>query len=120
MEQNNTQEITNLVQESNTEPTEPTGTVTWYIKSGSLKGTSQQTDSTVLGLALATWDLLQKEPWAVLGDFIYGSKQSFESENPYLVTIESFQDFLMAQYASQKPQLPVVEIGPIKKVAGIH
>jgi hypothetical protein len=105
-EQSDTQQSD--TQQSDTEQAKTPEKVLWYIKSGSLKGTSEQEDDGLQGLFLATWDLLRKEPWAVLGDFIYGSKTSFDSEKPYVVLTAIFggfiQQYLQRQKAAQRQE----------------
>lgn len=58
--------------------------VTWYIQSGTFKGTSVQINN-VKGLFTGLRELLAKQPWGTLGAFVYGSKRGFESDNPYLI-----------------------------------
>jgi len=60
--------------------------VTWYIQSGTIKGTSVQINN-VVGLFTGLRELLQKAPWSALGAFVYGSKRGFESENPYIIPV---------------------------------
>jgi hypothetical protein len=106
MEQNSTQQVENNTEQQvvdQQQVEETTETVVWYIQTGTIKGISEQEDN-VGGLIKGFIELLNKEPWAAIGEIVYGSKKGFDSETPYLLptyviaaAIKQTQEFLNKQ-----------------------
>jgi hypothetical protein len=102
MEQINTEQIENNAPNiSDQLSNESIDKIVWYVQSGTIKGTSEQEES-VSGLVAGFLELLQKQPWAAIGEYVYGSKKGFESDNPYLIPMILISAALRQSQQSQQ------------------